>query len=361
MVRTTRYRSAFAALGAGAIGCVGLMATYQQKQPVLNHTALDVLVLGGTGLMGAPTARLLQARGHNVVIASRGKADGQSASGARPTQVECKRIVCDRQNSEEFFKVLTSTECPRIVIDYTAMNPEHIQTVLDAHQQRAFDHYVFISTNMVYPGGPDRMDVSDLPQPIAEEAADLGHADTMADTIADTYGGRKLRCEALLRQAGSDTTFPWTIMRPPAVVGPGCDSRHERLQRLAAGLPPLPFPKRNRPLARQPGRFRVAFAEDVAAAVVAAIELGSAAQGEAFNVASGEPLTLDEYVAAIAGWYGQECPPVPECSALRNFENQGQLDTTKAEQRLGFKPTPLEQWLPATVAWHAEVLRRESP
>ena len=81
---------------------------------------------------------------------------------------------------------------------------------------------------------------------------------------------------------------------------------------------------------------------------------------EAFNVASGdaEGYDLDQYVAALAAALdsssGGAPPAVPD--ALRNYEKQGVLDTSKAGAELGFVPTPLSAWMAETVAWHAPLL-----
>jgi len=56
-------------------------------------------------------------------------------------------------------------------------------------------------------------------------------------------------------------------VRPPAVVGAGCDPRHEKLQRLVLGLPPLHESKARLPAKRPGRRFRVACADDVAQVV----------------------------------------------------------------------------------------------
>ena len=72
-----------------------------------------------------------------------------------------------------------------------------------------------------------------------------------------------------------------------------------------------------------------------------------------------EGYDLDAYVAALvaaldSSGSGGAPPAVPD--ALRNYEKQGVLDTSKAEAELGFVPTPLSAWMAETVAWHAPLL-----
>ena len=104
-------------------------------------------------------------------------------------------------------------------------------TAASATQLRS---YIFISTNMVYPGGPGGFDISPLRPLVPEEKADV--ADAAA--APEDYGGLKLKCEAALQEAWQGQgCFPFTTIRPPSVIGPGCDVRHELLQRVAMGLP----------------------------------------------------------------------------------------------------------------------------
>lgn len=309
--------------------------------------------------MGAPTAKLLQARGHRVVIMTRGNAQGLGMGGRRPAPPACEALICDRANTAAFTEALARPGCPRVVVDFTAMGQEDVEAVVAAHRQRPLQHYVFISTNMVYPGGPEAMDITALSQPVCETAAQLDKA----GAAPETYGGRKLRCEAALQRATTADALPWTVLRPPAVVGPGCDNRHERLQRVVANLEPLPPRLSTRPATVQPGRFRVAYSEDVAAAAVLVVEKAEAVHGEAFNIASAEPTSMQEYVDAVARSLSTATLPISalpeEDSMLWNYQRQGSLDSSKAELLLGFKPTDLDTMINKTVQWHASFLQHK--
>ena len=96
-----------------------------------------VLVIGGTGLMGAPTARRLRAAGRRVVVLSRGRAAGMGVAGRRPPFPEgCEHVACDREDEAAFAAALVADGCPRIVVDFTAMAPAHVGAVLAAHARR---------------------------------------------------------------------------------------------------------------------------------------------------------------------------------------------------------------------------------
>jgi nucleoside-diphosphate-sugar epimerase len=284
---------------------------------------LDVLVIGGTGFIGAPTARLLQQQGRRVAVLSRGcENTGKGTLGRRPElPKDVTLISCDRKQPE-FAALLASPTCPRIIIDFQAYSVEHVEAVIRAHHIRPLKQYIYVSTNYVYPGGPESLGLQDLPQPTAESAAEpLTRVFALPNKTFSGYGGGKLQCEVRLREAAHHDRFPALVLRPPAAVGPGCDSRHERLHRLLAGLPPFQSGSadaRRKPAdGARPRRFRVVFSHDVAAAAglaIAAMERGAVEPGEAFNVASGEPLTINEYAAAIARSLGV---PPQEVSEMR--------------------------------------------
>jgi nucleoside-diphosphate-sugar epimerase len=344
---------------------VGAMGRRILRRLAVTSGREPVLVIGGTGLMGVPTARALASSGRRVVVMSRGQPKGQGTLGRRPAPPEgCELLLCDRDDEAALHAALTSPTCPRIVVDFTAMAPKHVEAIVAAHGERALKHYVFVSTNMVYPGGVAAMDLSER---TAAQAAPIAEAEArrdLANTSPDGYGGLKLQCEAVLE---ATRTLPSTVIRPPAVVGPGCDNRHERLQRLVSDLPPLPPPHRPRRAAAKAGeRFRVACARDVASVIAAVADRVPAVPGEAFNVASGsaEGVTLDEYAtamkAAAAGAglavSSTAAVVVPNEAVVRNYEKQGVLDTGKAERELGFVPTELHAFLAETVVWHAPLL-----
>eukprot|EP01043_Picozoa_sp_COSAG02_P021007 COSAG02_NODE_1054_length_14930_cov_2157.848291_6_plen_153_part_00 len=110
--------------------------------------------------------------------------------------------------------------------------------------------------------------------------------------------------------------FPYTTLRPPSVIGPACDNRHERLQRLAMGLPPLD-PRGGRKFAAVRSGFRVAYSEDMATAVVATLATGGPAINEAFNIAMDEIVTVEDYLAGVKrALEASGCPYVHPFSPL---------------------------------------------
>ena len=194
------------------------------------------------------------------------------------------------------------------MVDYYAMVPQHVDDVVAAYElpSSALRHYVFVSTNMVYPGGPGSFDISPLRPTVPEELAQVASA----AAEPDDYGGLKLKCEAALAAAWERCQFPYTTLRPPSVVGPACDNRHERLQRLAMGIENLP-PRGGRAFAAERGGFRVAYSEDMASAVVATLAVGAPSLNEAFNIAQAEVVTVQDYLDGVkAALEASGCPAI---------------------------------------------------
>jgi nucleoside-diphosphate-sugar epimerase len=71
--------------------------------------------------------------------------------------------------------------------------------------------YVFVSTNMVYKGRPEGFDVrngTDGPW-LKEYDVDVVE---YAKYSPDSYGGRKVFCEAVIKKAYEITGFPYTAL-----------------------------------------------------------------------------------------------------------------------------------------------------
>lgn len=210
-----------------------------------------------------------------------------------------------------------------------------------------------VLVRLQYPGGPGGFDISSIRPTVLEDMADVEGA----ATYPDDYGGLKLKCEASLAEAWTRCAptpscshakntlhayafvcavadynrdlhrrrpvvfcrpmrclgkFPYTTLRPPSVIGPACDNRHERLQRLAMGIPALD-PRGGRKFAQERGGFRVAYSEDMATAVVATLEAGEAALNEAFNIAMDEVVTVNDYLAGVRNaLMASGCPCAPK-------------------------------------------------
>jgi nucleoside-diphosphate-sugar epimerase len=188
------------------------------------------------------------------------------------------------------------------------------------------------------PGPPD-------PVPLREDAplrAELS-------IHGDEYEKRGVEDEVL-----GDPHLPGTVLRYPAIYGPGDRRVSSYVQQMRADAPVIPLED-----GQDTWRFARAYAANVARAAFLAVTNDGAA-GEVFNVAEEYAHTEREWVeriAAVVGWHGSlvtlptdEMPPRP-FSGL-DWRQDLVLDTTKIRVDLGYDevvdPTA---GLRATVEW----------
>ncbi len=167
---------------------------------------LDVLVFGGTGLIGPPLVEALVARGHKVVIFNRGKTKADLFQGI-------ERILGDRDPSKgEGVKGLEGRKFD-LVFDDTGYYPRHVKTSSEMLAKSGSGHIVYVSSISAYA----KNDVIG-----ADETAELARMD---DPTVETmgpggqyYGPLKVLCEE-----AAEAAFPenCTIVRPGYIVGPG--------------------------------------------------------------------------------------------------------------------------------------------
>lgn len=165
-----------------------------------------------------------QARGHEVIVAARGK------SGRPPEGV--RFVTLDRENPE--FSALDG-ETFDAVVD-VARIPAQITPVLDALADRV-GHWTFVSTISVYSDVETVGGTADTTALLEPAAADS------TDPSVEAYGASKVTCENLVRDRLGDKAF---IPRPGLIVGPGDpsyrfgywpDRLHDAGEVLAPGAP----------------------------------------------------------------------------------------------------------------------------
>jgi nucleoside-diphosphate-sugar epimerase len=200
---------------------------------IFHERKSTVCIIGGTGCAGTPTVEAFLTGGFDVTILSRGGAgdghfgrkanDGQNKAKQKRMAVLKKRgvnfIACDRMTDREKFRDILADSKFHVIVDYWAMSPDHVQDVINGTAGTNIQSYIFVSTNMVYKGGPEAFDVR-----VGQGGPWLKEFDIdvveYAKYAPDSYGGRKVFCEALLKRAYDATGFPYTALRMPSVIGP---------------------------------------------------------------------------------------------------------------------------------------------
>ncbi len=164
------------------------------------------------------------------------------------------------------------------------------------------------------------------------------------------YGTAKVMLEGLLRSYHDMHGLPYAALRYFNVYGPRMDLHGKYtevlirwMERIAAGEPPLILGD-----GRQTMDF--VYIDDVARANVLA--LGSAADDEVFNVASGTETSLNELAIALLDAMGSDLMPEHGPQRAVNPVPRRLADTSKAARILGFRAeVGLEQGLAQLVEW----------
>lgn len=153
---------------------------------------MKILVLGGTGAMGASLVPILAANGNEVTVTSRSKCNSEN-----------KKIHYQQGNAREltFLRGILSTHYD-VIVDFmvyaTAEFQERCELLLSAT-----DQYIFLSSSRVYAASE---------APLTENFPRL--LDVTTDRVylqTDEYALAKARQENLLCASGKQN---WTIVRP---------------------------------------------------------------------------------------------------------------------------------------------------
>lgn len=286
------------------------------------------LVLGGAGFIGTAACKELMRRGVETIAAGRKE---------RPYGTFTSYTAFDRTDESQLRRALEQTK-PDVLLDLACYQPGEVEAV-----KRHFsgERYIFISTG-VYPDLHGR--------PAREE--DFVPLEGEPPATLDYREGKRW-CETVLTRSPG---FPWTVIRPPAVLGPA-----DRSLRIAAYIQrvedggPLLVPEES--YRRQAG---IAWNRDVGFACALACDLRKSAAGSAYNVAF-DGVSLEDLISGIARALDvpvrlhpipyRELPdgaspygPDPERSAGYALD--------RARRDLGFEPSALEDALAETLAWY---------
>ena len=247
---------------------------------------MKILFIGGTGNISTECAALLQERGHQILVVSRGRTLVPAAYQA---------IRADRQDEAGLRAALQGSQ-PEVVINFLGYDLADVQTDFRLFRV-AVRQYIFISSTTVYAKPPRQL-------PITEEAP-LGNAFW-------EYAQKKVECECWLRQRWAEDRFPVTIVRPSHtysqrwIPNPISSSSYTFAARLEQGRPVYIPDDGNTP-------WTLTAASDFAQGLAGLVGRPEAV-GEAFHLTSDEVLTWNQIYATIASALGVPAPkivPVP--------------------------------------------------
>ena len=315
---------------------------------------MRVLVVGGTGFLGPPVVARLSRLGHEVVVYHRGEHEADLPFGVRHVHsAEAAPPVVS------FPGELTGIAWD-VVLAMAPIGRRDAAALMAAFHGIA-RRVVALSSGDVYraygvftggePGSPD-------PRPLAEDAPLRERLHPYRDAAGVPAHLAEYEKISVERAVLSDPGLPGTVLRLPAVYGPG-DRQHRfgpAWRRIADGRMEIPMGR-----AQAGWRWTHGYVDDVADAVVLGV-VKERAKGRIFNVGEDPTPTMAERVEAFGralGWKGRvvavddACLP-PHLRAAGNFSQDIAYDTARIRSDLDWteRAAPAEA-LRRTAAWEA--------
>lgn len=152
---------------------------------------MDILLIGGTGVISSAVAEHAAGLGHRVTLLNRG------ASATRPAPAGTEVLHADIRDAAAASEVLKGREFDAVA-DFISFVPDQLRASMDLFRGRT-GQYVFISSASAYQKPPARL-------PILES--------TPLRNPYWQYSRDKIACEELLTAAYRDEGFPGTVVRP---------------------------------------------------------------------------------------------------------------------------------------------------
>ena len=308
---------------------------------------MNIVVIGGTAFIGPPLVSRLAAGGHSVTVFHRGTTDADLPDGVR-------ELLGDRRDLFSYRKQLTSPP-PDAVVDMVCMTEHHARTTLDTFSGLA-GRLVVISSGDVYrafgrlhgsePGPPD-------PVPLTEDSPLREKLHLYHDQAAEGFEWQRDYEKIMVeRVAREDPALPATVLRLPAVYGPG-DYQH-RLFGYARRM----ADDRNVILLDEgiaQWRWSRGYVENVADAIALAAAHDAAA-GRIYNVGEQHAFSELEWVQRIGdvvGWHGKiAVVGGGRMSMEMNTEQHWVTDTSRIRAELGYEEAvELDDGIRRTVEW----------
>ena len=315
---------------------------------------MRILVIGGTRFMGPLVVRSLNDLGHEVIVFHRGQTPTDLPSAV-------KEILGDRRSLASFVDKLTRL-APDIVLDMIPAIEQDAQEVMNtfrgiAHRvvaissqdvYRAFGRVNHKETGAAEPGSIT--EDSPLREHLYPYRGETPRNEEQKQWMND-YD--KILVESAVM---SDPELPGTILRLPAVYGPG-DYQHRMfawLKRMDDERPAILLDEKE-----AQWRWTHGYVENVADAIVLAVT-GERASGRIYNV--GEPFTMTmaerlRKIGEAAGWHGsivlapQGKLPQPLTWGI-NAEQHIVVDSSRIREELGYKERiDLDEAFSRTIDW----------
>ena len=302
---------------------------------------MNVLILGGTGLISTAITRELLASGVNVTHYNRGLREERFSGSVQ-------HIVGDRRDFATFEAQIAQSGPFDCVIDMICFKPEEAHSDVRAFRGRT-NHFIFCSTVDVYNRPADRY-------PYTESEGRI--------RALSEYAQNKVLAEDVFFEAHQRGDFPVTILRPAHTYGEGGTLIHSLgwsttyLDRVRKGKPIIVHGDGS-------SLWSSCHIDDAAHAFVHAI-CNPAAYGRAYHITGEEWLTWNQYHATVAAAMGAPEPDLVHIATdflwdvapdrfgvvKVNFQYSNIFDNSAAKRDLDFHYTiPFLDGARRTINW----------
>lgn len=324
---------------------------------------MRILVIGGTHFIGLAAVRLLSEQGHELAVFHRGQSEPELPSSIQHIHSEGKNFpVHFSSEAVEAFRRFA----PDIVLHVVLFGEQDAHEAVKSFKGIAH-RIVVISSQDVYRafgrvnrhegGAPDPLPITE-DSPLRESRypyrADPPRASDDPRRWMDLYD--KIPAEQIIM---SEPELPGTILRLPAVYGPG-DVQHRHFPWLKRMQDQRPVILLDETEARW--RWTYGYIDNVATAIALAVT-NERASGRIYNVGEETTLSLEErvrQVGQLAGWRGRIvlAPKGSLPEALKwgiNVEQDVVVDSARIRKELGYREVvAMDEAMKRTVAWESE-------
>lgn len=329
--------------------------------------SLNLLLLGGNGLIGGHTTRRLMKAGHRLTALNRGSLlwDWKTElAGHFDKKLQCNRV--DPLSSCEDFQALVATR-PffDVVLDFSGFEQHMIDSTVPA-LKFMFDRYVFISTDSVYEVARTKNHTGPWLEEDAVRPNSMEERRKLEDK--DRYAEMKLRCEEQLTGYAKKFNFSAIFLRLPDVVGPRDSTLRLWSYMAVTEIAAMEQQTLQLPAFAKDWPISFVYADDVARALVQLVNYGASqdawptpGQSRAFNFANPETMTLNglltrlmELMRLSVRTNTVKDPYAERPGYLFPSVKNGPVDVTKVRRTLNFGFTAWDTALRATVKFYKQ-------
>ncbi|WP_420455366.1 NAD-dependent epimerase/dehydratase family protein [Rubrivirga sp.] len=320
---------------------------------------MRVLAIGATGFIGPHVVRLLIEQGHDVAVLHRGRTSAE-LTGVR-------HVFGDRNALADVVPEVAEIR-PEVVLDVVPYTERQAEGLVGAFRGLARRVVALSSADVYrnYDGFRGAATAPPDPTPLSEDAPLRETRYPYRGSGLPLDGADDYDKILVERVVLGDPDLPGTVLRLPAVYGPGDRQRRVRpyLRLMDAGRDAVPLSE------EQSGwRWTRGYVGNVAAAVALAVTDERAA-GHVYNVGE-EPAPTErewvERIGAAARWQGEvvAVPAEPVPTGLRqpfDFRYDLATDTSRLRHQLGYaEPVDPQDALQRTVEWERSETDESDP